>query len=84
MNSLELFSPLPQSAVVHRIGFFHLDGLQGSGLKEHISPRNKQFSLKLKGNSVYRFRLAPGSSALALFLVGGSSFKYFPMWHEDV
>ena len=84
MMSLKLFSPLPQSAVLHRIDFFHLDGLQGSGLKEHISPQNKQFSLKSKGSSVDRLRLATGSSALEYFWVGGFCFKYFAMWYEDV
>ena len=57
--------------------FFHLDGLRGSGLKEHISPHNKQFSLKLKGSSVDRLRLATGSSTLEYFWMGGFCFKYF-------
>ena len=35
---LENFFPLRQSAVLHRIEFFYLDGLRGSDLKEHISP----------------------------------------------
>ena len=79
MTSLKLFSPLPRSSILHRISFFHLDGLQGSGLKEHISPQKKQFSLKLKGSSVDRLRFATSSSTLEHFWVGGFRFKYFAM-----
>ena len=66
----ETFFLIPRSAILHRMDFFHLDGLQGSGLKEHISPQNKQFSLKLKGSSVGRLRLTTESSTLAHFWVG--------------
>ena len=40
---LETFSLLPRFAVLHRIHFFHLDGFRGSGLKEQVSPQNKEF-----------------------------------------
>ena len=84
MASLKIFCPLPRSAVLHKIDFFHLDGLRRSGLKEHISPQNKQLSLKLKGSSVDHLRLTTGFSILAHFWVGGIRFKYSATRHEDV
>ena len=80
---LETFFLLPRSAVLRKIIFLHLQGLRKSGLKEHISPQNKQLFLELKVSSVDRLRLATGSSTLAYFWVGGFCFKYFPMWFED-
>ena len=74
-----LFFPLPLSAVLHKIDFFHLDGLWRSCLKEHISSKNKQFSLKLKGSSVDYLLLATGFSTLVNFWEGGFGFKYFAM-----
>ena len=81
---MKLLFPLPRSAVLHKIYFLHLDGLRGSGLKEHISPKNKQLSVKLKGSSADRLRLATDSSALAHFWVSGFRFKFFAMQYEDV
>ena len=81
---LETLIPLPRSAVLHKIHFFHLDELRGSGLKKHISSRNKLFAFKLEGSTVGRLCLATGSWTLAHFWVGGFRFKYFAMWYEDV
>ena len=64
---LKSFFPLPRSAVLHRTDFFYLDGLRGSGLIKHISPQNKEFSLKWKGSSVDCLCLATGSSTLEHF-----------------
>ena len=75
---------LPWSAVLHRIDFFHLEGLRGSGLKEHIFPQNKQFILRLQGSSVDHFRLVTGSPTLVHFWVGEIRFTYFAMWYEDI
>ena len=84
VDILAKFFPIPRSAVLHRIDFFQRDGLRGFGLKEHISPQNKKFPLKLKGSRVDCLRLATGSSTLEHFWVGGFRFKYFAMWYEDV
>ena len=84
MISLKLLFPSPWSTVLDRIDLFHLDGFRGCGLKEHISPQNKQFSLKLKGSSVHCLCLATGFSTLAHFWVVGFCFQYFAMWYEDV
>ena len=46
--------------LMHKIDFFYLDGFFYLGLKEHIYPQKKQFSLKLKGSSVDRLCLAAG------------------------
>ena len=40
---VETFFSLPRSAVLHRIDFFHLDGLRESGLKEHFPHRTSNF-----------------------------------------